>query len=205
MKSIFNRLKIRTLAQNYPYILLFSGAIGVVCSGILTSHEMTLLANPSYQPECNLNPIFSCTSVTSSKQASAFGFPNPFLGMAGYAVVATVGAAMLAGARFKRWFWLSMLAGISFSVLFIHWLIYQALYTIGALCLYCMIVWAVTLPLFWYTFLYLIKQKIIRIPKKYSGLVKFIQRHHGDILLVWYLIIIALTLKRFWYYWSTFL
>jgi hypothetical protein len=28
-------------------------------------------------------------------------------------------------------------------------------------------------------------------------------RHHGDILLLWFLIIVALILKRFWYYWST--
>ena len=28
-----------------------------------------------------------------------------------------------------------------------HWLIFQSLYRIGALCPYCMVVWAVTIPL----------------------------------------------------------
>ena len=30
---------------------------------------------------------------------------------------------------------------------FMHWLIFQSLYRIGALCPYCMVVWAVTIPL----------------------------------------------------------
>ncbi|PRC62285.1 hypothetical protein C6A85_03910, partial [Mycobacterium sp. ITM-2017-0098] len=30
---------------------------------------------------------------------------------------------------------------------FVHWLIFQSLYRIGALCPYCMVVWAVTIPL----------------------------------------------------------
>lgn len=164
---------------------------------------MSQLANPSYQPECNLNPIFSCTSVTDSKQAKAFGFPNPFLGMAGYAVIATIGASLLAGARYKKWFWRSLLAGLAFATLFIHWLIYQALYNIGALCLYCMVVWATTIPMFWYTLLYSLREKIVPTPKSTKSFVKFIQKHHGDILLGWYLIIFVLILKRFWYYWST--
>ena len=166
---------------------------------------MELLANPGYNPECNLNPIFSCTSVTNSVQAKAFGFPNPYLGMIGYAAMATVGAAMLAGARFKRWFWLSVLAGLTFAVLFIHWLIYQALYSIGALCLYCMVVWAATIPRFWYTLLYLLDEKIIKPPANLKKLAAFARKHHGDILLVWFLIIIVLILNRFWYYWSTLL
>ena len=31
--------------------------------------------------------------------------------------------------------------------MFVHWLIFQSLYRIGALCPYCMVVWAVTIPL----------------------------------------------------------
>ncbi len=196
-------LKQRTLQQNIAWILLIGGAIGVLCAGILTSHEMSQLANPSYQPECNLNPIFSCTSVTDSNQAKAFGFPNPFLGMIGFAVIATIGASLLAGAKFKRWFWLSTLAGATFALIFVHWLIFQALYTIGALCLYCMVVWAVTLPVFWYTLVYLLKEKVIKLPNSYQKIRNFIISHHFDILVVWYLVIIALILKRFWYYWST--
>lgn len=203
MSGKLKSFKTRTLKQNLPYILIVGGIIGVFCAAILTSHEMSQLANPSYNPECNLNPIFSCTSVTGSPEAKAFGFPNPYLGMVGYAVMATIGAALLAGAKFKRWFWLAATCGLTFAVLFIHWLIFKALYDIGALCLYCMVVWTVTIPMFWYTLLYNLREKNIKTPKFLKGTVAFMQKHHGDILIAWYLIIIALILKRFWYYWST--
>ena len=35
-----------------------------------------------------------------------------------------------------------------------HWLIFQSLYVIGALCPYCMAVWAVTIPICWYVTLH---------------------------------------------------
>ncbi|MEV6675377.1 vitamin K epoxide reductase family protein [Streptomyces erythrochromogenes] len=39
-----------------------------------------------------------------------------------------------------------MAAGFAFTV----WLIAQCLYVIGALCPWCVVVWAVMIPLFWY-------------------------------------------------------
>lgn len=169
----------------------------------LSIEKVQLLRNPDFQPICNLNPVFSCSSVITSPQAEAFGFPNPFIGLFGFAFVATVGLALLAGARFKRWFWVIVQLGLLFAVSFVHWLIFEAVYDIGALCLYCMVVWTVTIPMFWYTLLYNLREKNIRTPKSLKGITAFAQKHHGDILLAWFLIITALILKRFWYYWST--
>lgn len=85
----------------------------------------------------------------TTEQAEVFGFPNPVIGIASFAVVATVGVALLAGAQFARWFWLGMLIGTGAGVVFVHWLAFQSLYRIGALCPYCMVVWAVMIPTFW--------------------------------------------------------
>jgi hypothetical protein len=87
-------------------------------------------------------------------QAEVFGFPNALLGIAGFAVVTTVGVAIAAVARLPRWFWFGMQAGVTLGVVFVHWLIYQSRYVIGALCPYCMIVWAVSIPVFWYVTLH---------------------------------------------------
>ena len=46
-----------------------------------------------------------------------------------------------------RWYWAGLATGTALGVVFIHWLIFQSLYRIGALCPYCMVVWAVTIPL----------------------------------------------------------
>jgi hypothetical protein len=136
-------------------------------------------------------------------QASVFGFPNMIMGLIGFSIVTTVGMALIAGAKFKRWFWLGLQAGTIFGVLFVHWLFYQSVYVIGALCPYCMVVWAVTIPIFLYTTFYNIRAGHIKIPEKLKKYSDFKQRHHGDILILWYLAIIALILNRFWYYWSS--
>lgn len=58
------------------------------------------------------------------------------------AVVAATGASLLAGARFSRWYWLGLQIGVAAAAVFVHWLIVQSLYVLGALCPYCMVVWA---------------------------------------------------------------
>jgi uncharacterized membrane protein len=186
-----------------PWLLSVGGATGVLASVLLTIEVFNRLKNPHFVPICNLNPVLSCTSVANSHQAHVFGFPNYFIGIAGYAVLATVGIAMLAGAQFKRWFWLAVESGLVFAMGFITWLQFQTLYRIGALCIFCMVVWTVTGPMFWYVTLYNLRTGNIATPPRLKGTVAFVQKHHGDILLVWFLLIIALIIKRFWYYWST--
>lgn len=192
-----------SLSRSLPWLLLIGGAIGTLASLLLTIEVFNRLQDPGFVPICNLNPIFSCTSVADSPQSHLFGFPNYFIGIAGYAAVAVIGLAMLAGATFKRWFWQLINAGFFFAVAFATWLQFETLYRIGALCLFCMIVWAVTIPIFWYTLLWSLREGHLKTPKKITGLVNFAQRHHVDILVLWYLIIILLILKRFWYYWET--
>lgn len=188
----------------YPYLLVIGAAIGILASGILMVDKVKLAGDAGFNPNCNLNPIFSCTSVMKSEEANAFGFPNPIIGLVSFGVVITVGMAMLAGSSkrlmFKRWFWLGLQAGTLFGVLFVHWLFYHTVYDIGALCLYCMIVWSVTIPIFWYTLLYNLKQGYIKTPSSLKKLVAFAQTNHLGILFLWYVAIAALILRHFWYY-----
>lgn len=192
-----------TLERTLPWILAVGGLIGFIAAFVLTIERIELLINPNYIPTCNVNPLISCGSVMKTEQARVFGFPNPIIGIFSFAIVTTIGMALLAGATFKRWFWLGLQAGTIFGLGFVHWLFYQSVYNIGALCPYCMVVWAVTIPIFWYVTLYNLRTGVIPTPKSLKGVVAFAQRHHGDILIIWYLAIIGLILNHFWYYWST--
>lgn len=187
----------------YPYLLVIGSIIGLVAAFVLTMDKIALLKDPNFQPNCNINPVLSCGSIIRTPQASAFGFPNPIIGLISYGVTITVGMAILAGATFKRWFWLGLQAGTIFGLVFVHWLAYESLYAIGALCVYCMAVWVVTIAMFWYTLLYNLRHKHIATPKSLEGVVNFAQRHHLDILIAWYVVFIGLILVRFWYFWKT--
>lgn len=194
-----------TLDKTLGYILAILGTIGLWASFVLTMEKIELFKNPNYIPSCNINPVISCGAIIRSEQAAAFSFPNPFLGIFGFGVVITIGMALLAGAKFKRWFWLGLQAGTVFGVAFVHWLIFSALYSIGALCPWCMVVWTITIPLFLYVTLYNIGAGHIKLTGWSKLVADFVRRHHGDVLVAWYVIIIALILNRFWYYWQTLL
>ncbi|MFD9697875.1 vitamin K epoxide reductase family protein [Lentzea sp. NPDC059081] len=170
------------------WVLAVGGAIGLVASFVLTIEKIALLKDPFYIPTCSINPVLSCGSVMKTAQAEVFGFPNPLLGIVGFAVVTTVGVLLVAGVSLPSWVWIGLQVGVTFGVLFVHWLIVQSLYEIRALCPYCMVVWAVTIPIFWYVTLRNIRPAF---------------QWHSVVLVLWYLVIAGGVLQAFWFYWSS--
>jgi uncharacterized membrane protein len=170
------------------WVLAVGGFVGLVASFVLTIEKIALLKDPFYVPTCSINPVLSCGSIMKTEQAELFGFPNPLIGIAGFAVVTTLGVLLLAGAELPSWVWIGLQVGVTFGVLFVHWLIVQSLYEIGALCPYCVVVWAVTIPIFWYTTLRNIRPGF---------------QFHSVVLILWYLVIAGLVLQAFWFYWSS--
>ena len=189
--------------RSLAWLLLIGGLIGLVASFVLSVEKYALLADPSYVPTCSLNPVLSCGSIMGSPQAEAFGFPNPLMGVAGFAVVAATGAALVAGARVAGWFWAGVQGGVTLAVVFVHWLIFSSLYRIGALCPYCMVVWAVTITVFWYVTVRNATAVAARLPPGLVSAVTVVRQHHGVVLTIWFLVIAAAVLQRFWLYWST--
>ncbi|WP_155344282.1 vitamin K epoxide reductase family protein [Acrocarpospora pleiomorpha] len=179
-----------------PWLLTIGGLFGLAAAFTLAVEKIALLKDPSYVPTCSLNPVLSCGSVMSTPQAEAFGFPNPLLGIASFAILVTVGVVLVTGARPPRWFWLGLQAGVTFGAVFVHWLIYQSLYVIGALCPYCMVVWAVTIPLFWYVTLHNLRRR---------PMARAIIGYHAVPLTIWFLTVVTAIGIRFWSYWSTLL
>ncbi|WP_240435035.1 vitamin K epoxide reductase family protein, partial [Streptomyces sp. YIM 130001] len=131
-------------------LLVVSGLAGLLAAWVITLDKFKLLEDPDFKPACSLNPVVSCGNIMESDQAAAFGFPNPMLGLVAYAVIVAVGVSVLTGARFPRWYWLAMNAGMLFGVGFCTWLMYQSLYSINSLCLWCCLAWVATIVMFWW-------------------------------------------------------
>jgi uncharacterized membrane protein len=181
-------------------LLAIGGAVGLLAAFVLAVERIALLKDPDYVPTCSFNPVLSCGSVMQTWQAEAFGFPNPLIGIAGFAVVTTVGVVLSARATLPRWFWIGLEAGALLGIAFVHWLIYQSLYSIGALCPYCMVVWVVTVPIFWYLTVHNLQAGHLPAP---AGLRRFVVRNRALILTGWFLAVAALILARFWDYWTS--
>ncbi|MCZ4118407.1 vitamin K epoxide reductase family protein [Streptomyces sp. H39-S7] len=184
----------------FAWLLMICGALGTLASFVITEDKFKLLEDPNFVPACSLNPIISCGNIMKSEQAHAFGFPNPMIGMIAYPIVLCIGVGLLAGARYRGWFWLGLQAGTLFGVGFVTWLQYQSLYSINSLCLWCCLAWAVTIALFWYTAVHNIKHDIIRVP---AGVRSAVLEFHWVVPVLWYGIIVMLILTRWWSYWKS--
>ncbi|MCR3750459.1 vitamin K epoxide reductase family protein [Lentzea californiensis] len=183
-----------------PWLLVAGGGIGLVAAFVLTVEKIALLKDTDYVPACSINPVLSCGSIMKTEQAEVFGFPNPLLGIAGFAALVTIGVVLATGSALPRWCWLGLQTGVTFGVVFVHWLIFQSLYVIGALCPYCMAVWAVMIPIFWYTTLHNLEQGHLPSPRRATAA---FAGYHSVVLILWYLLIAGAVLQAFWFYWTT--
>ena len=168
----------RTVAS----VLLGTGIVGFVAAFVLSVEKIALLINPAYTPSCTINATVSCTSVMNSPQSALFGFPNPLLGIAGFAVLATTGAMLLAGGRLASWYRAGLQIGVTLGLVFVAWLIAQSLFVIEALCPYCMVVWLVTITAGWYVTLANLDHVRDRLPAGVVAVLDFARRNHVVVL-----------------------
>jgi uncharacterized membrane protein len=194
-----------TLNLALPYILIIAGIIGIVASFVLTYDKIHVLTDTGYDPSCNINPVLSCGSVMKTEQASLLGVPNTIFGLVAFSMLLTFGFLLAGGAQVKKWIWIGAQVAATVGVIFMHYLFFQGVYRINAICPWCFGVWMITIPTFWYITIYNLREQHVRLPKKLANLSVFVQKYHADILFAWYMIVFGIMLEHFWYYWSTLL
>ena len=144
--------------------LIVAGVVGWIAAFALTVEKFVTLTNPTAPLGCDFSVLVQCRANLESWQGSLFGFPNPVIGLAAWIAPLVVGVAILAGARFARWFWALFNLGIVAALAFVIWLISQSVFVLGTLCPWCMVTWSVTIPLFWAVTLYNLREGNIPVP-----------------------------------------
>jgi len=187
--------------RSLAFTLIVGGIIGWIGAFALTLERLHVAANPDAVLSCDLNVFISCKSVMLTPQAKLLGFPNPLIGLAAFFAPIVVGMAILAGARFAKWFWrlfwLGCLAGFAFVV----WLFTQSLLVINVLCPYCMVAWAGMIPIFWSLTLYLAKEDVLQLPISWAAFLDKAFSRAWLWILVTNLVIILAIVWRFWNRW----
>ena len=178
-----------TIAEpTYPprWMMLIGGAIGLTASIVLTVDKARLSDDPTKTFSCDINAFVSCAGVMASDQASAFGFPNSYFGILGFAGVALIGLALILGMTLPSLVKVGLWFGTLFGIGLVTWLQFQSIYEIGKLCPYCMVVWAVMIPLF-----VLVTAWVLREFHPSSGLTRFFTDWTVLIIGLWYVAVTA--------------
>lgn len=130
---------------NVNALALWGAAIlGCGASIKLLLTELAHVSNPAAALECDLNPLIGCGASLMSTQAHVLGVPNSVLGIVAFLGLMVLGAvAMLMPLPRPLW----MAAGLAGAgaLGFIAWFLYHSIFTFGALCPYCLVVWVATL------------------------------------------------------------
>ncbi len=174
------------------WLLAGGGLLGLYAAADLTYERLRLALDPNYTPSCAINPLVDCGAVATSPQATFFGdFPNTVLGVAAFSVVATLGVVALTGGRLSRGVLLGLNLGALAGVAFVHYLIRSSLFVIGVLCPWCMVVWAVTVPIFWYVTLHNAASGVFGERVARSAVVRTLVGVHLLPVLLWYVAVAA--------------
>lgn len=193
----------RSHLRSTGWVLLIAGTAGLLAALILSIEKYRLALDPGYVTSCDINPVVSCGSIMDTAQASALGIPNSLIGIAAFAVVVTVAAAMLAGFDPPGWFWGGLLAGATAGLAFVLWLIAQSLYVIGALCPYCMLVWLVTATVFWFVTVDVLHRQSTAPNSR--RIARVLRSYRAVPVVVFAAVVIVLATVQFWDYWRTLL
>lgn len=137
---------------SYALFSIIAGAIGWFASFELLTERLKTLQDPSYTPNCDFSVLVTCGPNMSSWQGSLLGFSNTVIGVTAFVAPIIIGFALLARAQFEQWFWMLYQFGNLLGVVFITWLFAQSVFVLGTLCPWCLVVWAVMIPLWWINF-----------------------------------------------------
>ena len=158
-------LKDRTLG----WIFVIFGGIAFLAAGRLTIDDWKLAEDPSYVPSCSINVFVTCTAAMQSWQGKLYGFPNPFIGIAAFAIIVTTGVIMLTGYRPPRWYRLTLLAATTVGLGHVFFFVWTTIYRLGKICPYCSVVWLCMIPIFWYQLVHAVQDRAIPLPERWRG------------------------------------
>jgi uncharacterized membrane protein len=127
-----------TKKSNSLYLLTaLASAVGLGASFLQTLDKLQHLKNPTANLICNISSTFNCTNVLDAWQSSFFGFPNSLMCIVFFTLTLGVALAMI-NANTSKWLRFLMHFLAVFFLGFGAWYLWQSIYFIGSMCIYCL-------------------------------------------------------------------
>jgi uncharacterized membrane protein len=127
--------------------IIIASSVGLLASFFQTLEKIALIENPHAILTCNINSIFSCTNILNTWQSSIFGFPNSLMCIAFFMLTLTVGLVGRTGGIVGVNMRLVAQGFTMFFVLFGFWYLWQSIFAVGSVCIFCMFCYASVLTI----------------------------------------------------------
>lgn len=197
MRNIF---KPKNNSEKGLYLtMLIAGVIAFIAAFILSVEKVHLLQNPDAILSCSVNLVLNCASVMKTPQASVFGFPNSFIGIAGFAIVISVAMGGLLKVKYSRAYLVTAQVFYGLGLLFAYWLFFQSVYVIQILCPWCLVVTFMTTLIFESLLRINLRKNHFGLEKQLNAKVqKFLDKDFDRLIVAaWLVLMIALVLGKF--------
>jgi uncharacterized membrane protein len=143
----------KVISYHALLVVLF-GFLGSIAALSLSIEKLAIAKDPNHTPSCSINVLLNCGETLRSMESSVFGFPNTFIGLAGFGGAICLGLVMLFSIQLDKRLMRIVLCLELLSVIFSYWLLTVSAYKLNVLCPWCILsatsatsIWAATF--FW--------------------------------------------------------
>jgi len=179
--------------------MLLGSVASLVASLVLSVDALRLAEDPHAALSCDFNAVISCGTVATSWQASVLGFPNAFLGLMTEPAVVVLAVAGLSGVRLPRSMMCAAQVVYTVGLGFAYWLFHQAMFSIGALCPWCLLVTVATTSVWFEMTRINIRQDNLFLPRGLQSALSTAVRLGVDVvvLVAWLLLLVLAVVLRY--------
>lgn len=129
---------------------IVAGVVAWIVSFLLYLEYIGQLSDAEPIVSCDINPIVTCGPNLLAPAGNLLGFTNAIIGLVVFTGPVLAGVSALAApAGMRAWYWrvysLAVLGGYALVGMFA----YRSIFEFGSLCPWCMVIWLMTIPLFW--------------------------------------------------------
>lgn len=179
--------------------MLVAAVAAFLAAFVLSVEKLELLEDPDAVLSCTINLVMNCASVMKTPQASVFGFPNSYIGIAGFAIVIAVAVGGLMGVKYTRSYLLTAQAFYGLGLIFAYWLFFQSVYVIQVLCPWCLVVTFTTTLIFETLLRYNLRRNHFGLDKKLDKRIQtWLDKDYDKLAVgIWLLFMTALVFLKF--------
>ncbi|GAA1695191.1 hypothetical protein GCM10009808_10480 [Microbacterium sediminicola] len=129
-----------------------AGVVGAVVAFLLYLEYIGQLTDQDPLISCQWGVLLTCGPNLLSAGGNILGFSNSLAGVALFFGPVYAGVSALAAPHgLRRWYWRTFGLFVFGAFALVHWFAYESVFLYGSLCPWCMTIWLVTIPLFWFT------------------------------------------------------